>query len=101
MGAAGRDAGLSFAVCDMNVHAMESVELLAQPGLLRLLRPGAMMVLTVKLMRRGEGAWLAVRDKLYERLREIGFVEPESFWLLANRRYERTVVASWKGGAPG
>lgn len=92
--AAGRPVELLC--CDANKHAAQGLPMVAP--LLRLLRPGGLLVLTLKLRGRGRdrSQWQAEAEGA---LCPLGCDPPTLLWLLANTVCERTCVAR-KAGAP-
>jgi len=91
-------AVLAGVVCDINAHPAQASEIIAP--LLRRLRPGALVVVTLKFGGRGLGAASETRKArgADELVRDIGEMVPLAkarvAWLVANTDRERTLIAT-------
>jgi 23S rRNA (cytidine2498-2'-O)-methyltransferase len=87
--AVGENKTIDLLVCDMNKHPTQMIPIL--DPLLRLLRPGGMVILTLKYRGRGKdkaGGVEKLKDQLGPEYHKVKIL-----WLLANTENERTAVA--------
>lgn len=88
---ASRDHPVDLIVCDINDHCETTSKIIAP--LVPLLRPGGLMVMTMKCRGRG-----IKREKEYELVQEtlgLKIGRLRSVWTMANTNYERTFLG-WK-----
>jgi hypothetical protein len=80
-------------MCDANIGPVMAAEVVS--SLVPLIKPGGVLVLTLKLPRRlGVGGFLRLSRACGEVLANAGFHNCETKWLFANSANERTLVAS-------
>ena len=84
------DQGVDLVVCDANKHP-EQLVMMCGP-LLEMLRPGGLVVFTLKFRGRGRDKKLW-SDVLLKNLHGMDFYNIRQLWLLANTVHERTIVA--------
>jgi hypothetical protein len=94
-GAPGAAGGADLVCCDMNFYPKEVLPVLGQ--VLGLLRPGGLLVFTLKFCGHGrdKSEWGGAGGRLAAALGPLGFTDLRLVWLMANTMSERTCVA-WK-----
>uniref|UniRef100_A0A7S2GKU3 Ribosomal RNA methyltransferase FtsJ domain-containing protein n=2 Tax=Octactis speculum TaxID=3111310 RepID=A0A7S2GKU3_9STRA len=85
-------AGFSFRliVCDMNMHPEKAAE--AINSIVPLLKPGAMLLLTLKMVRKGRNSANILEEQAREALKDLWTVEAV-VQLFTNSKQERTLLA--------